>query len=98
MQSYRGGGCTNFIVFLNCISQKYFSTVFLNCISLLYVSTVFQTKQKTSWAGMQLHRGGGGESIALGVNLQTAVNTVNVTPSAINIALLCVSWYQIEPP
>ena len=54
--------------------------------------------KKPSWAGMQLHRGGGGESIALGVNLQTAVNTVNVTPSAINIELLCVSWYQIEPP
>ena len=63
----------------------------------MYVSTVFQ-KKRPSWSGMQLHRGGGGESIALAVNLQTAVNTVNVTPSAINIALLCVSWYQIEPP
>ena len=75
MQLHRGGCCANLIVFLNCIFQLYFSKVFLNCIS---------NTTRRSWAGMQLHRGGGGESIALGVNLQTAVNTVNVTPSAIN--------------
>ena len=72
----------------NCISQLYFSKVFLNCIFELYFSIVclncIPNKKRPSWAGMQLHRGGGGESIALGVNLQTAVNTVNVTPSAIN--------------
>ena len=70
----------------------YYRAVFLNCISQLYFSNVLQTQPDAVGAGMQLHEVGRGESIALGVNLQTALNTVNVTPSAINRALHCVSW------
>ena len=60
----------------------YFSTVFLNCISQLCLSIVFLTQQDAF--AKQCNCMQGEESIALGVNLQGAVSSLNVTPSAIN--------------
>ena len=78
-------------VFVNSTRQLYLPTVFINCTCQLHLSTVFLVQQDAF--GQQCNCMQAEESIALRVNLQDvvnsvnvtlSVNSVNVTPSAIN--------------